>query len=134
MRSTEFGILPVFRGLDGALQVQRPIKFPTEQDALRAGEVFADVLGGAVAYSRVVDREAGTSENGVIIGRFGAMRESERVGTPNAQRAGALGDGGTADPSPPLDSNGEPIGLGPAHNLEGGRVLPYRAPERKHVA
>jgi hypothetical protein len=45
MLRTEFGIYPVFRGLRGVLQVQSPIAFPTKQDALRAGEVFADVLG-----------------------------------------------------------------------------------------
>jgi hypothetical protein len=42
---------------------------------MRAGEVFAGVLGGAVAYSRVYDREAGSAEDGVIIGRFGVMAQ-----------------------------------------------------------
>jgi hypothetical protein len=63
--------------LNGRLQVKPPITYSSEQDALRAGEVFADVLGGAVVYSRVVDREAGTAENGVLIGRFGVMADKE---------------------------------------------------------
>jgi hypothetical protein len=75
VRRMEFGIFPVFRGLDGKLQVQHRIPFPSEEDAMRAGEVFAGVLGGAVAYSRVTDTETGTAEDGVIIGRFGVMAE-----------------------------------------------------------
>ena len=75
MRRTEFGIFPVFRGLNGTLQVQKPVAFPTKEEAIRAGEVFAGVLGGAVAYSRVMDREAGIAEEGVIIARFGVMAE-----------------------------------------------------------
>jgi hypothetical protein len=76
VRQVEYGIIPVFRGLDGKLQVQHRIPFPSAEDALRAGEVFAGVLGGAVAYSRAVDAEAATAEDGVIIGRFGAMAEN----------------------------------------------------------
>jgi hypothetical protein len=37
------------------------------------------MLGGAVAYSRVVDREAGTAENGIVIGRFGVFAEAPEV-------------------------------------------------------
>jgi hypothetical protein len=76
MRSMDFGIIPVFRGLEGKLQLQRPIPFPSEAEAMRAGGVFAEVLGGAVAYSRVVDRDSGAVECGIIIGRFGAMVET----------------------------------------------------------
>jgi hypothetical protein len=76
VRQVEYGIFPVFRGPDGKLQVQHRIPFPSAEDALRAGEVFAGVLGGAVAYSRVADSEFGTAEDGVIIGRFGAMAEN----------------------------------------------------------
>lgn len=75
MRRVEYGIFPVFRGLDGKLEVQHRIPFPSAEDAMRAGEVFAGVLGGAVAFSRVFDREAGTAEDGVIIGRYGVMAQ-----------------------------------------------------------
>jgi hypothetical protein len=49
--------------------------FPSEEDARRAAEIFAEVLGGAVAFSRVVDRESGLAEDGVIIAKFGVMAE-----------------------------------------------------------
>jgi hypothetical protein len=55
----DFGIIPVFRGLNGKLVVQKEIAFSTEEDAKRAGRVFAEVLGGAVAFGRVNDPEAG---------------------------------------------------------------------------
>jgi hypothetical protein len=86
MRRVEFGVIPVFRGLKGRLQPQRPIPFASARDALRAGWVFADVLGGALAYSRFVDREAGTAEDGVIIGRFGVMAKEEPDETATSHR------------------------------------------------
>jgi hypothetical protein len=46
MRRTEFGIFPVFRGLSGRLQVRPPVAYATEQEALRAAEYFASILGG----------------------------------------------------------------------------------------
>ncbi|MFI5015409.1 MAG: hypothetical protein ACHQAY_23995 [Hyphomicrobiales bacterium] len=72
-RTAEFGVFPVFRGLDGHLAVQPEVPFPSEDDAKRAAEVFAGVLGGAVAFSRVTDRATGEVEDGVIIGRYGIM-------------------------------------------------------------
>jgi len=74
----EFGIIPVARGLNGKLLVQREITFPSEEDAQRAGQVFANVLGGAVAFRRVCDREAGVVGQGVIIGRYGLMASTGR--------------------------------------------------------
>jgi hypothetical protein len=79
MRRTEFGIFPVFRGLGGVLTVQPPVAYATEQQAIRAAEYFASVLGGAVAYSRVTDRESGTAEDGVIIGRFGVLADQPKI-------------------------------------------------------
>jgi hypothetical protein len=73
--AAEFGVFPVFRGLDGRLAVQPEIIFPSEDDAKRAAEVFAGVLGGAVAYSRMTDQETGLVEDGVIIGKYGVMAE-----------------------------------------------------------
>jgi hypothetical protein len=81
MRRTEFGIFPVFRGLSGRLQVRPPVAYATEQEALRAAEYFASILGGAIAYSRVIDREAGTAEDGVIIGRFGVLADPQQAKT-----------------------------------------------------
>jgi hypothetical protein len=74
--SSRFGIIPVFRGLDGKLAVQKEIAFPSEDDAKRAGQVFAEVLGGAVAFRRVNDPETGIVGRGVIIGRYGVMAET----------------------------------------------------------
>jgi hypothetical protein len=74
-KSTEFGVFPVFIHLDGTLSVQPEMSFPSEDDAKRAAEVFAGVLGGAVAFSRRADREVGLVEDGVIIGRYGVMAE-----------------------------------------------------------
>ncbi len=75
-RAAEYGVFPVFRGLDGRLAVQPEIKFPSEDDARRAAEVFAGVLGGAVAFSRMADEATGTVEEGVIIGKYGVMAEA----------------------------------------------------------
>jgi hypothetical protein len=74
-KSAEFGVFPVFVHLDGTLAVQPEMNFPSEDDAKRAAEVFAGVLGGAVAFSRLADRDAGLVEDGVIIGRYGVMAE-----------------------------------------------------------
>jgi hypothetical protein len=57
--ANKFGIIPVFRGLNGRLSVQREIVFPSEEDARRAGEIFAGILGGAVAFRRASDPETG---------------------------------------------------------------------------
>jgi hypothetical protein len=74
-RVTEFGIMAVFQRQDGRLTVQPQMLFPSEEDARRAAEIFAEVLGGAVAFSRVVDRESGIAEDGIIIAKFGVMAE-----------------------------------------------------------
>jgi hypothetical protein len=72
---SKFGIIPVFLGPDGKLAVQEEVALPSEEDAKRAGEVFAKVLGGAVAFRRMNDPETGTVDNGFIIGRYGVMAE-----------------------------------------------------------
>jgi len=72
---SRFGIIPVFRGLEGKLSVQKEISFPTEEDAKRAGEVFAEILGGAIAFRRMSDPETGLVADGVIIGRYGVMAD-----------------------------------------------------------
>ena len=74
----EFGIIPVVQGIDGKLLVQKEVVFPTEDDALRAGIIFAQVLGGAVAFKRSVDIEAGVRGDGMIIGRYGVLAEGSR--------------------------------------------------------
>ena len=74
----EFGIIPVARGIDGKLLVQKEVVFPTKDDALRAGTIFAQVLGGAVAFRRRIDTEAGVKEDGIIIGRYGILAEEKR--------------------------------------------------------
>jgi hypothetical protein len=77
-RIAEFGVIPVFRDRDGRLAVQPQMIFPSEEDAQRAAQIFAEVLGGAVAFSRVADREAGVMEDGVIIGKYGALTAERR--------------------------------------------------------
>ena len=77
-RVTEFGIIAVFQSQDGRLSVQPQMLFPSREDASRAAEIFAEVLGGAVAFSRVVDRESGFAEDGIIIAKFGVMAEDPR--------------------------------------------------------
>ena len=72
-KEVKFGVFPVFRGLDGRLAVQPEIIFPSEDDAKRAAEIFAGVLGGAVAFTRLSDDETGIAEKGVIIGKYGVM-------------------------------------------------------------
>jgi hypothetical protein len=72
----EFGIIPVARGLQGKLLVQKEIVFPTEREARRAGEIFAQVLGGAVAFRRITDPEEGWVGQATIIGRYGVMAET----------------------------------------------------------
>jgi hypothetical protein len=69
----EFGIFPVVRGINGKLMVQKEVAFPSEEDAKRAGQIFADVLGGAVAFRRVDDSDAGVVGQGIIIGKYGLM-------------------------------------------------------------
>ena len=84
-RVAEYGVIPVFRDRDGHLAVQPQMIFPSEQDAQRAAQIFAEVLGGAVAFSRMADREAGVTEKGVIIGKYGAVaKATER---PSASKA-----------------------------------------------
>ncbi|MBV9569533.1 MAG: hypothetical protein JO172_15495 [Hyphomicrobiales bacterium] len=78
-RTMEFGIIPVLRCQDGQLIVQPQILFPSEEEARRAAEIFAEVLGGAVAFSRIVDRETGLAEDGVIIGKYGVLDEIARA-------------------------------------------------------
>jgi hypothetical protein len=77
-RVAEFGVIPVFRDRDGRLAVQPQMIFPSEDDARRAAQIFAEVLGGAVAFSRVADREAGIAEDGVIIAKYGAMAKTSQ--------------------------------------------------------
>ena len=69
----QFGVIPVARGLRGQLHVRKEIIFPSENEALWAGEIFAQVLGGAVAFKRVNDPEEGVIGQGIIIGRYGVM-------------------------------------------------------------
>ena len=70
-----FGIFPVVRSLDGKLLVQKEVAFPSEEDAKRAGRIFAEVLGGAVAFRRMSDPDTGIVGQGVVIGKYGLMAE-----------------------------------------------------------
>jgi hypothetical protein len=76
---TKFGIIPVARSLDGKLLVQKEVAFPSEEEAKRAGRIFADVLGGAVAFRRMNDPDTGIVGQGVIIGKYGVMAEKSAL-------------------------------------------------------
>jgi len=89
-RVAQYGVFPVFRGLDGKLAVQPEMTFPSEDDAKRAAEIFAGVLGGAVAFTRIADAEAGTVEKGTIIARYGVMAESSSDGEGEEASSAAL--------------------------------------------
>ena len=62
------------------LLVQKEIACPSEEEAKRADQTFANVLGGAVAFRRWDDPEAGIIGQGVIIGRYGVMAEKADEG------------------------------------------------------
>lgn len=74
---TVFGVFAVYKGVGDKLEVRPPATYPTAEKALAAARTFALVLGGAVAYSKVVDTESGASEDGMIIGRFGVMADRQ---------------------------------------------------------
>jgi hypothetical protein len=76
-----FGIFPVVRNFNGTLLVQKEIAFSSEEEAKRAGQIFADVLGGAVAFRRVNDPDAGVVGQGIIIGKYGLMAGAPALAT-----------------------------------------------------
>jgi hypothetical protein len=51
--------------------------FASEEEALRSGEIIAEVLGGVVGFKRVIDPDQGIVGQGVILGRYGAMAAPE---------------------------------------------------------
>ena len=53
----------------------KEVTFPSEDDAKRAGQIFAGVLGGAVAFRRMNDPDTGAVGRGVIIEKYGVMAE-----------------------------------------------------------
>src|ERR1700732_4676010 len=84
----KFGIIPVARSLDGKLLVQKEVAFSSEEEAKRAGQIFADVLGGAVAFRRINDPDTGIVGQGVIIGKYGVMAEKSAPSGPGAVLVG----------------------------------------------
>jgi hypothetical protein len=78
---------------------------PSEEEAMRAAAIFADVLGGAVAFSRIADRETGFAEDGIIIAKFGVMADAqaEDFGAHPHAHAGSQGQ----QPGLPLRDNPE---------------------------
>ena len=86
----EFGIFPVVRGFNGKLMVQKEVTFPSEEDAKRAGQIFADILGGAVAFRRANDPDAGVVGQGIIIGKYGIMAGAQQP-SPASRSTGTVG-------------------------------------------
>jgi hypothetical protein len=54
---TTFGILPIFRGLQGRLSPLRIVNAVSADEAKRKAELLASVLGGAVAFAATYDPE-----------------------------------------------------------------------------
>jgi hypothetical protein len=55
--------------------VQKEVRFSPEEEARRAGRIFAEGSGGGVAFRRVNDPGAGAVGQGIIIRKYGVMAE-----------------------------------------------------------
>ena len=76
----EFGVIPVFRDLDGKVVVLKEVPFSSAEEARRAAHIYAQVLGGAVACRH--DPGADTVGQGVIIGKYGVMAAEKSAHPP----------------------------------------------------
>ena len=74
-----FGVLPIFRGLGGKLKPLRVIDALTNEQAQRKAEVFASVVGGAIAFSKAGDPELGQWGTPRIISRHGEVPEGIEI-------------------------------------------------------
>jgi len=75
LRVTKFGVLPIFRGLGGRLKPLRVIEAASADEAKRKADVFASVVGGAVAFASTGDAELDAWEAPRIIARHGEVPE-----------------------------------------------------------
>jgi hypothetical protein len=73
---TKFGVLPIFRGLEGKLMPQRVIIAVSAGEAKRKAALLASVLGGALAFTAESHPELDAWEPLKIIARFGEVPES----------------------------------------------------------
>ena len=76
----EYGVIPVFRDLDGKVVALKEVPFSSAEEARDAAHIYAEVLGGAVACRH--DPGADTVGQGVIIGRYGVMAEEKSAHPP----------------------------------------------------
>jgi hypothetical protein len=74
-RVTKFGVLPIFRGLEGKFTPLRVMHARSADEARRKADVFAAVIGGAVAFFKAGDPDRDQWDDTVIIGYSGEVPE-----------------------------------------------------------
>jgi hypothetical protein len=74
-QASMFGVLPIFRGLEGKLTALRFIRAVSADEAKRKAELLARVLGGAIAFGVTYHPEFDVSEPLVVIARCGQVPE-----------------------------------------------------------
>jgi hypothetical protein len=74
-RVAKFGVLPIFRGLEGKFKPLRIIEARSADEAKRKADVFASVVGGAVAFSKSGDPGRDQWDKTVILGYCGEVPE-----------------------------------------------------------
>jgi hypothetical protein len=74
---TKFGVLPIFRGLEGALipLPRRIINTVSADEAKRKADLLSSVLGGAVAFAATYHPELDAFEPLTVLARCGAVPE-----------------------------------------------------------
>ena len=74
-RVTKFGVLPILRGLEGKFSPLRVMHARSADEAKRKADVFAMVIGGAVAFSKSGDPDRNQWGDTVILGCCGEVPE-----------------------------------------------------------
>jgi hypothetical protein len=72
---TKFGVLPIFRGLEGKFRPLRVMQARSADDAKRKADIFASVVGGAVAFAKARDPGRDQWDETVILGYCGEVPE-----------------------------------------------------------
>jgi len=72
-RIATFGVLPVLRGLEGKFSALRIIDARSAKEAMRKADIFADVVGGAVAFSKAGGPGQDQWDGAIILGYCGEV-------------------------------------------------------------
>jgi hypothetical protein len=75
-RITKFGVLPILRGLEGKFSPLRVVHAGSADEAKRKADVFANVVGGAVAFSKTGYPDHDHWDDTVILGCCGEVPEA----------------------------------------------------------